>query len=209
MFENLFRRYFFRMHLKKTTGLILFSLRAFERIFLMKYKKLPGSDLNVSCICAGGMAFCDLDNLQRCIQIFDKYVEMGGNVIDTANLYGKWLPAGTNISEIEIGNWMKKRNNRSKLVLGTKGGHPHMDTMDIARLNKSDVGDDLNESLAALQTDYVDIYWMHRDDENKPVEEIIDFLSYYKNQGKIRYFGVSNWKPDVLSRRSGIRKRKG
>ncbi len=160
----------------------------------MRYMNLPNSDLSVSSICMGGMAFSDLDNLEQCVKIFDKYVEMGGNVIDTANLYGKWLPAGTNISEIEIGNWMHKRKNRNNLIIGTKGGHPKMETMNIPRVNKKDVGDDLEESLSALQTDYIDIYWMHRDDENRPVEEIIDFLSFYRQEGKIRYFGISNWK---------------
>ena len=161
----------------------------------MKYQKLPNSDLYVSSICMGGMVLSDLNNLESCIQIFDKYVEMGGNVIDTANIYGKRL-AGTNICEIELGNWMEKRKNRSKLIISTKGGHPRLDAVQIPRVNKADVDDDLNESLAALKTDYVDIYWMHRDDENKPAGEIVDFLADCKRKGKIRYFGISNWKQD-------------
>jgi aryl-alcohol dehydrogenase-like predicted oxidoreductase len=156
---------------------------------------IPGTDLSPSVLCFGGGSICRSDSQPFAFDMLDKYVELGGNFIDTANIYGKWLPEASNISEQYIGNWMAARRNRNRIVLATKGGHPDMGTMHISRLSREEALEDLDESLDSLKTDCVDLYWLHRDDEKRPVEEILDYLLEFVRIGKIRWFGCSNWKP--------------
>ena len=161
----------------------------------MLYRMIEGTDLKPSAICMGGGSFCIENGEEHSNNLLDTYAELGGNFIDTANVYGKWLSIGKSISEINIGKWMKERGNRSKLIIGTKGAHPDLKNTHIPRLSKNDVSADLDESLISLQTDYIDLYWLHRDDEKVPVGEILEYLNEFVRMGKIRYFGCSNWKP--------------
>lgn len=160
----------------------------------MRYRSIPNTNLNVSVIGMGGTSFCYENAKKQSFDLLNTYCDFGGNLIDTANVYGKWLPQGTNLSEIVIGEWMKEKRNRDKLIISTKGGHPSFSTMNVSRLSKKEVEEDLHESLMALGTDYADIYWLHRDDENIPVGVMIEYLNDFVKQGKIRYFGCSNWK---------------
>lgn len=175
------------------------------------FRDVLNTDLKVSSICIGGGGVISVEDNQRyCNDILDKYIKLGGNFIDTANIYGKWLPRGENVSEQNIGAWMKERGNRHEIILGTKGGHPNLTTMNSSRLSKAEVTSDLEESLKALKTDYIDLYWLHRDDERKHVGEILEYLNEFVKEGKIRYFGCSNWKVDRIyeaieySRKKGI-----
>jgi aryl-alcohol dehydrogenase-like predicted oxidoreductase len=165
----------------------------------MIYRNMPKTDLQVSSICMGGVTVIDEHDKDYCFNLLDKYIELGGNFIDTANIYGKWLSQKKNTSELNIGAWIKERKNRHKLIIGTKGGHPHIETMSIGRLSKEEVANDLEESLKALGTDYVDLYWLHRDDENLAVPYIIEYLNKFIEEGKIRYFGLSNWKANRIT----------
>lgn len=132
-------------------------------------------------------------------ELLDLFYQLGGRIIDTANIYGKWLPGGTNESEAVIGEWLNQRVRidrsirRSDLVISTKGAHPDLDTMHVPRMGRSELVCDLEESLHALQTDYIDIYWLHRDAPQIPVEQILGPLTDLRSQGKIRMFGLSNW----------------
>lgn len=160
----------------------------------MDYKNITGTELDVSAICLGGGSFCLENGKEHSFELMDAFFEQGGNFIDTANVYGKWLPEGKNISEIVIGQWMKERNHRNQMVIATKGGCPNLDSMHIPRLSKKEVLRDLDESSRSLQTDVIDLYWLHRDDETLPVAAIIDYLNDFVKEGRIRYFGCSNWK---------------
>jgi aryl-alcohol dehydrogenase-like predicted oxidoreductase len=164
----------------------------------MKYKNIPGTVLNSSTICLGGGSFCVENAKEYSFNLMDTYFDQGGNFIDTANIYGKWLKDNSNLSEIVMGEWMHERKNRNKLIIASKGGHPNLKTMNISRLSRSEVLQDLEESLNSLQTDYIDLYWLHRDDENLPVPTIIDYLNDFVKAGKIRYFGCSNWKVERI-----------
>ena len=86
-----------------------------------------------------------------------------------------------------------KRKSRDGPILSTKGAHPRLNSMHIPRVSKPDVESDLNSSLRRLGVDYVDIYWLHRDDVSTPVEEILLMLEEFRESGKIRYAGFSNW----------------
>jgi aryl-alcohol dehydrogenase-like predicted oxidoreductase len=124
----------------------------------------------------------------------DCYAAAGGNFLDTARVYADWLPGGHGASETTIGKWLRAHGNRSGVVLSTKGAHPDLRTMNVSRMSKADIAADINESLQCLQTDYVDLYWLHRDDTTIPVAEILGMMEEFVKGGKIRYYGCSNWR---------------
>lgn len=119
--------------------------------------------------------------------LLDAYMAQGGNTLDTARMYGK------GVSEQTIGSWLKERKCRSKVILSSKCAHPPVSDMTCSRLSREEIESDVNESLQALGTDYIDILWLHRDDVQVPVSGIIDTLNGLVKQGKIRCFGGSNW----------------
>jgi aryl-alcohol dehydrogenase-like predicted oxidoreductase len=161
----------------------------------MKEITMPDTDLSVSPIALGSSEFGKGGLVGKAgFELLDEYVALGGNFIDTAHVYADWLPGEKSSSEKAIGRWLAERKNRDRVVLGTKGAHPDLATMDIPRLSRQDIARDLNESLDYLQTDWIDIYWLHRDDTDRPVSEIIETLNEQVKAGKIRYFGCSNWK---------------
>jgi aryl-alcohol dehydrogenase-like predicted oxidoreductase len=163
----------------------------------MLKKTIPGTDLAPSVICFGGGSIVH-DDQELAFGQLDRFFAAGGSFIDTANVYGKWLPEATNLSEQRLGRWIHERGNRNRLVLATKGGHPDLATMQAPRLDRQALGADLEESLRALQTDVIDLYWLHRDDESRPVVDILSCLEAFVASGKIRWYGCSNWKIDRI-----------
>ena len=141
----------------------------------------------------GTSDFMRHDNDEVYFELLDTYCSCGGWFIDTARVYCDWLENGHNSSEGVIGRWIKARNNRDKIVLATKGGHPAMGHMDKNRLSREDLEKDINDSLECLGTDYVDIFFLHRDDTMVPVEEIMPVLNDIYLSGKAHFIGVSNW----------------
>lgn len=147
---------------------------------------VPDVPVPISHLVLGTVRF-STDNPEFWFELLDRYVSVGGNVIDTARLYGT--------SEIVVGNWMAQRGNRPNLILTTKGGHgtehklPEEDFEAI-------IEQELTESLGRLQTDSVDFYWLHRDNEEMPVGRILDCLNAHLQAGRIRAFGGSNWTTD-------------
>ena len=143
----------------------------------MTYGKVPGLDKQVSRLVMG------VDNQQtlpHAAVIFDDFVERGGTTFDTAYIYGGGR------GEKLLGQWMKSRGNRDEVVVIGKGAHtPHCDPESITR--------QLQESLERLQTDHVDLYLMHRDNEEIPVSEFVDVLDEHFKAGRIKAFGGSNW----------------
>lgn len=130
-------------------------------------------------------------------RIFDTFLDMGGSLIDTAHVYSDWVEPERARSERAIGDWLQRSGKRNHIVLVTKGGHPdmtseHPDTH-ISRMKKEDMRSDLESSLRQLRTDHIDIYFYHRDDVNQPVEELVEVMEEFRRQGKIRYYGCSNW----------------
>lgn len=135
---------------------------------------------------------------ERCAAILDRYVTLGGNFLDTANIYGRCNCGPTSYSEIFIGQWLKAQGNREKIVISTKGGHPYCDRFDVSRVNAYDVEHDICDSLKNLDVAYIDVYSLHRDDESTPVGEIIDVLNRYIQSGNLRMIGASNWRAERI-----------
>ncbi|MGN6324335.1 aldo/keto reductase [Pseudolysinimonas sp.] len=119
-------------------------------------------------------------DLAHASAIFDAFVEAGGTAFDTGWVYG----AGT--MEPRLGRWIANRGVRNDVVVIAKGAHtPYCDPESLTR--------QLHESLDRLQTDYADIYMMHRDNPEIPVGEFVDVMDEHRRAGRIRVYGVSNW----------------
>ncbi len=159
----------------------------------MKFKTITGTDLAASVISLGtadlGAAVPEKDSEE----LLNLYTDRGGNFLDTAEVYANWLPIEPSSSERFLGKWMKSRGNRNDLIVATKGGHPLLKTMTIPRINPADITADLEGSLRRLGVDHIDLYYLHRDDPNVPVETIVETLERFAREGKIRYYGCSNW----------------
>jgi aryl-alcohol dehydrogenase-like predicted oxidoreductase len=150
----------------------------------VRYGEIPGLNKPVARVVQGTtMIGSDLDETKS-FALLDQVFEMGGSALDTARVYG-----GGN-SERLIGRWMQARGLRDKIVIITKGA-AHSE--DRRRLTPFDIASDLHDSLARLKTDYVDVYLLHRDDPNVPVEPIMEALNEHLRAGRIRALGASNW----------------
>jgi aryl-alcohol dehydrogenase-like predicted oxidoreductase len=143
----------------------------------MTYGRVPGLDKQVSRLVMG------VDNQQtltHAATIFDDFVERGGTTFDTAYIYGRGR------GETLLGQWITSRGNRDEIVVIGKGAHtPHCDPESITS--------QLNESLERLQTDHLDLYLMHRDNEEIPVSEFVDVMHDHYKAGRIKAYGGSNW----------------
>lgn len=159
----------------------------------MRYADFCGRQAAV--IALGTMDFGGLIEESRAREFMDAYVEIGGNFIDTARIYGDFARGIQGGSEQVIGRWMEDRHCREKIVLGTKGGHPDPATMHTGRLSRAELLSDMQRSLENLRTDCVDIYWLHRDDVSRPVEDILETLTELIERGMTKHVGVSNWTP--------------
>ena len=165
----------------------------------MRITPIPQTDLAPSAICLGSSNFGNGIAPADAYALLDAYVACGGNFIDTAAVYANWLPGEKNSSEKTIGRWLQKSGQRARMVIATKGAHPDLAAMHIARMSPAEIVDDLEPSLKNLQTDWLDLYWLHRDDTARPVAEILDTLHSQVVAGKIRYFGCSNWRVDRIA----------
>ena len=149
----------------------------------MKKIGLDGSAKQLSQIVLGTM-IVGLQNYEESKALLDDALALGINTLDIALVYG----GGD--SERAIGQWMQERGNREEVFLITKGAHPNRDR---ARVTPYDITSDLMDSLARLKTGYIDLYFLHRDDTDKPVGPIMDILNEHHKAGLIRAFGGSNW----------------
>jgi aryl-alcohol dehydrogenase-like predicted oxidoreductase len=165
----------------------------------MTLTSLPNTDLAVFPICLGTGEVGTRLGQQESFALLDSYVELGGNFLDTAHNYGDWVKdAPRSASERTIGAWLTARGNRGQIVLATKGAYPLLDGRDVPRSSREEIVHDLDESLHCLQTDVIDLYWIHKDDPTRPVEEIVETLEEQSRAGKIRYYGASNFAADRL-----------
>jgi len=156
----------------------------------MKHININGTNLQITPINLGGNVFGWTLNEEESFNILDKFIEFDGNFIDTANTYAWWINQTGGQSETIIGKWMKQRNIRSKIVLATKvGSQTALHPQDISRQH---ILQEIDTSLKRLQTDYIDIYYTHFDDQKTPVEETISTYNELIRAGKVRYIAASN-----------------
>jgi aryl-alcohol dehydrogenase-like predicted oxidoreductase len=149
-------------------------------------------------ICLGTAEFGSRISRETSFALLDLYHEQEGNFFDSAHIYASWIPGGEGKSEQTLGDWLARQSKREDLFVATKGGHPHLESMDQARLKMDSVMQDFNESMDRLQLEWIDLYWFHRDDPQCDVNLIADILAALHATGRVRYFGGSNWTPQRL-----------
>ena len=151
---------------------------------------LSTTDLVVSDFALGTGMFGSGVPEEAARQQMDLYVQGGGNVLDAARVYGT-----SGQSEQILGRWMEDRGCRNQVVLVTKGAHPLLDRIHQSRMSRREIETDLFESLEHLRTDIIDLYLLHRDAPEVPVEQIVEILEAQVAAGRIRWYGCSNWAP--------------
>ncbi|SDC46429.1 Predicted oxidoreductase [Paenibacillus sp. UNCCL117] len=151
----------------------------------MNYRVLGKSGLVVSELCLGTMTFGAATNESDSIEMIDRFLERGGNFIDTANVYvsGK--------SEEIVGKAIRSR--RSDVVLATKVRMATGSGVNQRGLSRKHIMDGVEDSLRRLQTDYIDLYQVHVWDHLTPIEETLRTLDDLVASGKVRYIGCSNF----------------
>ena len=204
-------------------------LQSFHRIrindiqikrFILRYRKLGNTDVEVSVICLGTMTWGEQNSQEEAFQQMDYSMERGINFFDTAELYSV-MPRKETYGRTEeiIGNWFKQKRNRSTVFLASKiaskseglnwirKGSKHLG-FDKANLNSA-----IDSSLKRLQTDYIDLYQLHwperqvpkfgaldfdydeGDTDWTPIQEVLENLQMLVQEGKIKYIGLSNETP--------------
>lgn len=123
----------------------------------------------------------------------DLYRTMGGNLLDTALVYGQEKAGEPSTSEQVIGRWLSSNDLRPEMVIATKGCHPHKENMHHSRISEREMIEDISRSLDQLKTDYVDIWFFHRDNPAMGADEIIDMAQSLVEQKLVRHLGASNW----------------
>jgi aryl-alcohol dehydrogenase-like predicted oxidoreductase len=162
----------------------------------MQKRRLGQSSIEVSPLCFGGNVFGWTADESTSFRLLDAFVAAGFNFIDTADSYSTWV-AGHKGGESEtiIGNWLKARGNRHKVIIATKVGS---EVAGKKGLSKNYILSEVEESLRRLQTDYIDLYQSHRDDPGTPVEETLEAYAELVKQGKVRVIGASNFTAERL-----------
>jgi aryl-alcohol dehydrogenase-like predicted oxidoreductase len=148
----------------------------------------------VSAICLGTMHFGTVTDTVTSYDLLDRYVEAGGNFLDTANNYATWVPGGRGgESETLLGRWIKERGNSSHLFVASKVGFSvPVDEVGMG-LTARQIEAECERSLRRLGVDTIDLYYAHRDDRETPLEESLDAFHKLVKAGKVRFIGASNF----------------
>jgi len=164
---------------------------------------IPQTEFSVYPLCLGGNVFGWSADEAQSHDVLDAYTSHGGNFIDTADVYSEWKDGNNGgDSEAIIGSWLKKRGNRSEVVIATK----------VAKLSTrpglsaANIKAAVNDSLKRLQSEYIDIYYAHEDDQNTPLEETLGAFDEIVKSGKVRYIAASNYNSARLKEAIAISK---
>lgn len=158
---------------------------------------MGGDDLEaIGPMVLGGNVFGWLADRRMSFRVMDKFVALGGGAIDTADQYSVWQHGGMGgESERLIGAWMQKRRNREKIRVFTKVGlHPRRRGLSVENIRRS-----VDESLGRLESDYIDLYFAHRDDLSVPQQEYLSAFNDLMADGKIRGYGISEFEPERIA----------
>jgi aryl-alcohol dehydrogenase-like predicted oxidoreductase len=164
------------------------------------------SNLDFGPLVLGGNTFGWTSDKAQSFAVLDKFVDAGGTSIDTADSYSAWVPGNSGgESETIIGEWLASRGHRDRIVLATKvfsmPTHPGLSAANIRA--------EVEESLRRLKTDYLDLYYAHRDDESVPQTEYMAAFDGLVKAGKVREIGASNFTYERITSANSIAKESG
>jgi aryl-alcohol dehydrogenase-like predicted oxidoreductase len=172
----------------------------------MTRRRIGSTDLEVFPLCLGSNVFGWTCTEAESFAVLDAYAAAGGNVVDTADTYSSWVSGNTGgESETIIGNWMRSRGNRQRIVVATKVGlwSAHKG------LAPATIRTAVDGSLTRLGTDYIDLYYAHTDDRETPLEDTLRAFDELVRSGKVRHVAASNYTAPRLSEALAISKREG
>jgi len=179
-----------------------------RKMWTMLKRKLGNSGLEVAPLAFGGNVFGWTVDEQTSFKLLDAFTGAGFNLIDTADVYSRWVEGNSGgESETIIGNWLKRTGGREQVIIATKVG------MDMGEgrtgLSKAHILRSADESLKRLQTDYIDLYQSHQDDPKTPIEESLEAYAQLIEQGKVRAIGASNYSAARLSQALQVSEEQG
>lgn len=173
-------------------------------------RTLGRSDIQVAPLCFGGNIFDWTTDEAASFKVLDSYVELGGNFIDTADVYSAWVPGHEGgESEIILGKWLRQRGNRERIVVATKVGSQMQHDPLKKGLSSRYIQQAVEASLRRLQTDYIDLYQAHYDDLEAPQEETLAAFAELVKAGKVRAIGASNFTVQRLASALKLSKQQG
>jgi aryl-alcohol dehydrogenase-like predicted oxidoreductase len=164
----------------------------------MEYRELGNSGIAIAPLGLGGNVFGWTADESTSFRVLDAFVDAGGNLVDTADMYSTWVPGHTGgESETILGKWLVRGGNRKKVVVATKVGSD----MGAAGkgLSKPYILRAAEASLKRLQTDHIDLYQSHIDDLDTPLEETLEAYAQLIREGKVRAIGASNYDAERLA----------
>jgi aryl-alcohol dehydrogenase-like predicted oxidoreductase len=165
----------------------------------MDYQILGNTDLNVSRLCLGTMTMGWTSGQEDSFAIMDYALGNGINFFDTADIYSFWAEGNEGgVAETWIGEWLKSRNARDKMVIATKARGRMWEGADGEGLSYKHLMRAVEDSLRRLQVEAIDLYQSHWPDESTPLEETFRAFDEMIKQGKVRYLGCSNHSPAQL-----------
>jgi len=166
-------------------------------IVFMQYFDFHGQKLSV--IALGCDHYGETTTKANAIANLDLYLEKGGNILDTARVYGQVKPLGPSSSETLLGFWLQERACRKDVFLITKSCHPLKEDTHHSRITRGNLIADIEESLEELKTDKVDLWFYHRDRPDVPADELVDMANEeVYDKGYSTYLGASNWSTERI-----------
>jgi aryl-alcohol dehydrogenase-like predicted oxidoreductase len=174
----------------------------------MQKRQLGTTGIEVPTVMLGGNVFGWTVDEAASFRLLDAAFDAGLNFIDTADVYSRWIPGHVGgESETIIGKWFARSGRREKVVIATKVG---MDMGDGKQgLAPHYIGQAVEDSLRRLQTDRIDLYQSHKDDDKTPLEETLAAYDKLVKQGKVRFIGASNYSGARLREALAVSKAKG
>ena len=156
---------------------------------------IPRTELSIYPLSLGGNVFGWTATKEESFKVLDRFVDLGGNFIDTADVYSAWKEGNSGgESESIIGEWMESRGNRSRMVIATKVAKlPTKPGLSPANITSA-----VEDSLRRLRTEYIDLYYAHEDDEKVAQEDYLTAFDRLVRDGKVRYLGASNFSAERL-----------
>ena len=171
-------------------------------------RQLGDTGIQVPLLTFGGNVFGWTLDQEKSFSLLDALVERGLWFIDTADVYSRWAPGNKGgESETIIGNWLKKSGKRDRIVLATKVGMEL--SPEKSGLKPQYIRQAVEDSLRRLQTDYIDLYQAHRDDEDTPLAETLAAFDSLIKEGKVRAIGASNYSAPRLQEALKISEEQG
>ncbi|MET0250081.1 MAG: aldo/keto reductase [Sphingobium sp.] len=174
---------------------------------MIEKRALGNSGISIAPLMFGGNIFGWTVDKAKSFEILDAFVDRGFDAIDTADVYLQLAEGGVGTSERVIGEWVKARGNRDKVVIATKLGMPMANGK--RGLSRGYMVEAVEASLQRLQTDYIDLYQAHSDDDRTPQEEVAETFDLLVKQGKVRAIGASNFSADRLRSALDVSAEKG